>query len=522
MNKIKNFLFLPLIVMAGFFLNAQNSLDLQRYSGYSIIGTARTIGVGGAASAIGADFGSVSLNPASLAFYRKSDLGFTAGFRNFNTQTNHIGNLNNASTANFGFSNLHFVFADASGGESDKLKGWAFGIGFNQLDNYYRKTEASAFNKYNSIGDYYVLLAGNTSANNLQESSLPFLAYDTYYIDTINSIANAWVPVVDGNMQQNYSRKETGRLNSWEFNLGFNVNDKLYIGAGLGVLDVKYTSSEVLREIDTQNLYDTLYANFDRIDIASFEQRYRFSTSGIGVNGKLGVIFRPVDAFRIGLGLQTPTTFNLKDTYQVGMTMTQDGGTQYPKEGPEGLYQYRLRTPFRVTLGAVGFIEKTGLISFDLDYIDYSRSSLIDNFNTSTFTVANRAVSQLGNSSAINFRLGGELRNNQYYFRGGYANFASFWNAEGEKYDDLSTYEATTGTFQVKNYKSNRQCFTIGTGYREEEIYLDFAIIYQIDHLKYNLYEMPVNAPILGWGVSPVILQKRTQIGMIFTFGFRF
>jgi hypothetical protein len=157
MNKSKVLFSLPFWILAGFFLNAQNSLDIQRYSGYSVVGTARTIGLGGAASTLGADFGAVSLNPASIAFYRKSDLALTAGFRNFNTQTNHIGQLMNAGITNFGFSNLHFVFADNNSSDGDVLIGWAFGIGFNQLDNYYRRTEASAFNKYNTIADYYVL-----------------------------------------------------------------------------------------------------------------------------------------------------------------------------------------------------------------------------------------------------------------------------------------------------------------------------------------------------------------------------
>ncbi len=522
MDKLKVILYLPVFGLAGFFLYAQNSLDIQRYSGYSVVGTARTVGLGGAASTLGADFGSVSLNPASIAFYRKSDLGLSSAFRNFNTQTRYIGETTNASISNFGFSNFYFLFADNTATEEETLQGWAFGVGFNQLDNYYRRTEASAFNKFNSIGNYYVLQAGSYAVNQLDTNSLPFMAYDTYYIDTVNGKANDWVPVVDGNMQQNYSRKETGRLNSWEFNLGFNINNKLYIGGALGVLDVRYTSSEILKEIDIQNRYDTLYRNYDRIDIQSFEQRYNFSTRGVGVNGKLGIIFRPSDQFRVGLGLQTPTAFNLRDFYQVGMTMTQDSGAQYTKEGAEGLYQYKLRTPFRATLGALAIFEKKGLISADVDYMDYTQANLSDNFNTSIFVAANRAVSKLGNAKAINFRVGGELRSNEYYLRAGYANFASFWNSEGEKYDDLSTYEATNGTFQVKNFRSNRQCLTLGGGYREEEFYLDLAILYQMDNLKYNLYEMPVNAANLGWGVSPVILQKRNQLAMILTFGFKF
>lgn len=512
---------LSFILMAGNFLYGQNSLDIQRYSGYSAVGTAKSVGMGGAVSAIGADFGSVTLNPASIAIYRKSDIGFSMGFRSFSTKSTHIDQTQNSNTSNFGFPNFHAIFAAEN--NSGTIKGWAFGIGFNQLDNYYRRTEVSAFNPYNSIADYYVALAQGSSIYNIDTASLPFMAWQVFYVDTILN-DYTWVPYVEGKMQQTYSRKETGRTNSWDFVLGLNFNDKLYIGGSLSLLDLKYTSSEVFLETDTQGNYDTLDLLNYRIDIRSFEQRYTFRTSGTGINGKIGFLFRPIEALRIGLAFQTTTGFNLKDTYQVGMTMTQDGGAQYPKEGAEGLYNYRLRTPLRATLGVCYQFGKVGMISADADYIDFTQGSLSDRSGAgTTFTGANQVVAKLAQSQALNLRLGGEYRiNNDTYLRAGYARYASFWNSDGEKYDDLATYNQTTGSYKTQSFNSNRQLFSAGFGYKTEDYYFDFALMYQIDHLKYNLYEMPINAASLGWGISPVLTQTRNQLAFLITMGFKF
>ena len=57
--------------------NAQTDLDAFRYSQYSLTGTARFTSMGGAFTAVGGDFSSLSQNPAGMAIYRRSELTFT-------------------------------------------------------------------------------------------------------------------------------------------------------------------------------------------------------------------------------------------------------------------------------------------------------------------------------------------------------------------------------------------------------------------------------------------------------------
>ena len=59
---------------------AQDEADALRYSRLQFGGSARTLGIGGANVALGADYGSVSSNPAGLGLYQKSEIQITPGF----------------------------------------------------------------------------------------------------------------------------------------------------------------------------------------------------------------------------------------------------------------------------------------------------------------------------------------------------------------------------------------------------------------------------------------------------------
>ena len=53
---------------------AQDEVDILRYSQYQIGGTARSIGYGGAVGSLGADFSALTVNPAGIGLYRKSEM----------------------------------------------------------------------------------------------------------------------------------------------------------------------------------------------------------------------------------------------------------------------------------------------------------------------------------------------------------------------------------------------------------------------------------------------------------------
>ncbi|MEO5581708.1 MAG: hypothetical protein ABIR66_03380, partial [Saprospiraceae bacterium] len=76
---MKNLFFIALFVSLSAASNAQNVSDALRYSQRDPLGSARYVGVAGSMGAIGADFGSITDNPAGLAAYRFSEVVLSPG-----------------------------------------------------------------------------------------------------------------------------------------------------------------------------------------------------------------------------------------------------------------------------------------------------------------------------------------------------------------------------------------------------------------------------------------------------------
>jgi hypothetical protein len=78
-----------LIFHQGF---CQNDADVLRYSMINWGSTARSLGMGNAFSAFGADPSAMATNPAGLGFYRRSEFTFTPSFQIRNTNGSFLGN----------------------------------------------------------------------------------------------------------------------------------------------------------------------------------------------------------------------------------------------------------------------------------------------------------------------------------------------------------------------------------------------------------------------------------------------
>jgi hypothetical protein len=149
---------LALIITAFFSiaLYSQNEIDALRYSLINYGGTARFAGMSGAYGAVGADFTSLSQNPAGIGLYRKSEFMITPVFSSNNTTSHYLGqeNYNNRNTAYLG--NVGFVFSQAMNGQAGPLVQVQFGFGVNQLSRFSNWMTLSGFNNENSLLTTYV------------------------------------------------------------------------------------------------------------------------------------------------------------------------------------------------------------------------------------------------------------------------------------------------------------------------------------------------------------------------------
>ncbi|MEM6263648.1 MAG: hypothetical protein AAGI38_14135, partial [Bacteroidota bacterium] len=445
--SIIRFSLVGILLGLGMSLMAQTELDAYRFSQQTLTGTARSLGMAGAFSAVGADLTSASLNPAGLGLYRRTDLVFSPGLRFIQNEGDFIGSMSQDTRTNFGFANLGVaisgkVYEGYGRNRRQATSGFMsynIAIGFNQLENYHREINASAFNPLSSITEQFAEQANGSVPEQFGFGSYPALAWDAFLINPLaNSIDQYFGAVDSGMVQQQIRMEERGRKNEWFIAAGGNIDDFLYIGLKIGIQDIRYEQSYAYTEEDVNGVHNF----FD--DDPNSNLEYPFNslllaedliTTGTGINGALGVIIRPTDAFRIGLSFTSPTVLGLVDEYNARMEhdftiVDQVSGLEKDTLAVQRLnepfqFDYNLTSPYRVTIGLMYLFKKYGFISADVDFVDYSSSRLNSAYETTDpafydFRLENDLIRDLF-SPTINARVGAEGRVGIYRFRAGYA-----------------------------------------------------------------------------------------------------
>ena len=93
-------------------------------------GTARSVAMGNAMTALGGDLGAVAINPAASAVFRYNEFAFTPAVTSVNTDTKYLGVGTNVNKATFGFSNIGGI-AVIKTGRKDGLRSLSLGFTYN-------------------------------------------------------------------------------------------------------------------------------------------------------------------------------------------------------------------------------------------------------------------------------------------------------------------------------------------------------------------------------------------------------
>jgi len=138
-----------------------------------------------------------------------------------------------------------------------------------------------------------------------------------------------------------------GGSGEWDFTLGGNYEDVLYMGFTLGVTSLRYEEESTWEEIDDQ---DTI-PYFD-----NYVYTTDLRTTGSGFNMKFGMIYKPNDFFRFGAAIHSPTWYSLTDEYSSSITTDLEDGAIREWDGPEFIpFEYNVNTPFRA-IGSLAII----------------------------------------------------------------------------------------------------------------------------------------------------------------------
>jgi len=436
------------------FSTAQTLADAVRFSTFDVNSTARSVGVGGGLSALGADFSTLSVNPAGLSMYRSSEFTFTPSLVFNNSEaTLRDGDAGTQSEnkTNFNFSNIGLVIARRP--ESVNWKTANFGIGLNRVANFHQRINYSGVTR-GTIVDRWLELADGNFPENLDnfEAGLAFDVGGIFLFDNFDDVYDADL-FPDDFVLKSQEITRRGSINELVFSFAGNYKEKLMIGGSIGVPFLRFEENRTYRESDPNNEFP---------EFSSLRFSENLETRGNGINVKFGTIIRLHQTVRVGLAIHTPTLYRLEDNFTTTVAYDFDpesvNVSVAPADSPDLNFEYIYRTPWRF-IGSAGFvIGKIGFLSGEIEFVNFSGGQFRSDDqveNPVDEAIFNDVNSQIDNQleSNLNFRFGGEIAVKKFRFRGGL-------NLSGTPYNDDSNLDSS---------------LSLGVGVRFEKIFLDLA-----------------------------------------------
>lgn len=493
--------------------SAQSAMDAYSLTPYQLRGTARFVAMGGAFTSLGGDISTMTQNPAGIGVYRHSDLGLTfdISVRSNNAETS-TGKYSNRQTKAY-FDNFGYVGAIKLPGA---LRTIDWGVSYNRLSafdrrfNGYNGSTSSSLSNYiasftNGIDSGTMLFDKAQDYNPYLDSDndwLSILAYNSLMINnTTNDRQYAGLYQNSTVGDAEYSVHEWGYVDEYNIDLGGNVNDMVYWGVGVGIMDMSYSRQSNYSESMAGALVYSGNGNNLENGNAGFGLYNDKYISGTGANIKLGVIIRPIEMLRIGLAVHTPTWMHLtssgfgetKYNYTPdGQTDPSDARTFSGSEYTDNFeYDWRLNTPWRFMVGASIVIGNQAIVSLDYERVAYNnmktKYGVWGNWgqNFVEDDVVNTAIKETFKASDI-LRLGLEYRLTKGLSARAGFNYQTTNVREAAQDNRLEINTAGTDPSYILDKDTYNICF--GLGYRYKAWYVDLTYQHSTQKSTYHAY----------------------------------
>ena len=534
-----------LFSLAAAAVYAQTANDAYMLSENQYEGTARTMAMGNAFTALGGDLGSININPAGSAVAGYSQFTITpsltysvntaqgAPLPGTDSRPSYFENKVTSRISNSGVTNTGFMFNMETGRKSG-LKNITFGLVSNQTNTWNGEINTNGTNASTS---FMGAVANTATLNGLLGSELAaddaynfmpwrevaafqsgmisnFGGKDDYFVGASEAInqdpeTGIYNIYLAGPIKQTFNRNVNGDKRDFVINFGGNFSDFMYIGANLGFTSINYAEDWYLtEEAVNPNDFAIDLDNGDTMNFEKMKYTYGYWAEGSGVYGKFGAIITPGNGLRIGAAIQTPTVTTMNESW------TEDGEAEfstgkYTSYSPYGNAQYTFSSPMRANFGLAYTYGKLGLISVDYEMADYSQMRYdTSNADRTYFEEVNRDIRNRYGVSHI-FRAGLEAKPlPELAVRAGYSLTTS-----GEKYDSWGN-----------PLSQKTQTASLGLGYSSKgSFFADAAVQTRILNSEYFMpYEDYTDETGAIIEYAPEIVSHRSLWKAVLTLGWRF
>jgi len=450
MKKI--YLILSILALNTTIAVSQTLKETVDFSRSININSARSSAMGGAFTALGGDLSSISLNPAAVGVFHGNEFSLTLSPNFMNVKSHEFSSNDKESSSTYNRLQLGNIGAVFHFGAD--MFGWrGINIGFNYTtqNNYNVKTDRFINNSSNSLTDVFAAQSNGYNPNNLNSFGAG-LAYDAKLIYSGND--NNYFSILeyeDGNeniifdnVSQHEVVKNNGHQGEFTLSLGSNYMDKLYIGGSIGFEDLEYKNHYAYTEAAEEGAS----SGVDYYDYLLYEKY-----SGVGVNFKIGVIYRPFYFLRLGASIHSPTWYNMDYTISSGINSFFSNNSDVASGRDKDQYitrsgyydtSFDFRTPWRFQLGIATVIDKYAIISLDYERVDYTSSKFYNaDDNYDYYDLNNEIEDDLRNTN--NLRLGIELRFDIMSLRAGYSMQNSPYSNNNSDFNDITSMSLGMG-----------------------------------------------------------------------------
>lgn len=523
----KKIVMIALATLATASVGAQSAYDATHLANRDLNGTARFVGMGGAMGALGGDISTIGTNPAGIGVYRSNDAMLTLGFSSIGTESKYDGKTFNSDKNRWSFDNAGFVVSTKIGNQT-ALRYVNFGFNYQKAKSFYRTTMMEGQLAYSQTdlmanqanimfqNGYDLWQMGQDNINPYDNNGVGWLAalgFDTGLIETDDDPKN---PYYNYGIEpsSNFRSQERGGIDQYDFNIAFNIRDRVYLGFTVGAHDVNYRKSYFYSEKDK--------GNGDNYNLNS-ENRIE----GIGWNAKLGIIFRPIEEspLRIGLAIHTPIFYSLSYStsaiMQSNLWFTNDetneefqehfeADTYYELYDKDMKREFDLRTPWKYNV-SLGYTVGTGLaLGAEYEYEDFSSMKFRypegDEMGFETQQVKQTS------KGVHTFRVGAEYKvDPQFALRLGYNHSSAAYKEDAVKVLSYNSINTDTDFANAKSLSN----YTLGIGYRGSQFYADLAYKYSTQKADFYPFAFSDDRPAVT-----KITNTRSQV--LLTLGLRF
>ncbi|MBP5567283.1 MAG: hypothetical protein J6X57_07365 [Bacteroidales bacterium] len=440
--------------------SGQTMMDALTFSQTNYYGTARTMGMGNAVTAIGGDLGSINVNPAGGAVSAYSQFtistgwstssstsAYAASYDSYDGSANFSGGFENNKTRmtipNIGM-NMYLETGNRSG-----LLGWNFGFVINRAQTYTSMMSASGLEGHTSMtgalatfanGMPGTILADPDNMFDSQYSWNSICAYDAGLInyksdagsffgsaETVTASGTEYKYEMLGWLRQNIGTTTLGSRNDMVWNFGANIDNRLFLGFSLGIPMINYSYSEYYNEVSQDPADFPVKPEYYSKSKAAYVQgastyylgstyKYNYIADIGGINAKVGVIWLPTNGLRLGAAIQTPTVLSINERWYIDVNSEfQDASQNASSSSPTAEAEYSFRAPYSANFGLAYTLGRSGLISFDYELIDFSVMKFSEIYEDASYSYADPfyRVNRLNNlfcGVQHNLRVGAEIR----------------------------------------------------------------------------------------------------------------